>query len=354
MEHLDAHLSDHYLVFSVLNLKIPKPVPVYITARNYKNYDSNSFLKDLTQINWSENSRIDDCNGKVEHFNFHFQHVLNKHAPVKSMKIRYRKCPFVSKELKRLMSLRNKKREIARRTGLPEDWQRYRAFRDDVKMKLREAERQYLQKEISNNKNRNSMWKAIRNCIPRKETTQPIYTRDVKLLANEFSEFFTTVSARTAETVKSLAYENGISHMTSTSFNSFIGDELVLRAVSTAEVRKIVFSFGSNKDPGPDKIPVKVIKDALPCILPTLTEIINSSLLSSVFPSDWKEAEVIALLKGGDHGVPNNNRPVLLLTAFSKICERVVLNQLTDYLVRHKRLSINIKVEIKNSTQQKH
>ena len=58
---LDAHLSDHYLVFSVLNLKIPKPAPVYITARNYKNCDSNSFLKDLTQINWSENTRIDDC-----------------------------------------------------------------------------------------------------------------------------------------------------------------------------------------------------------------------------------------------------------------------------------------------------
>ena len=37
--------------------------------------------------------------------------------------------------------------------------------------------------------------------------------------------------------------------------------------------------------------------------------------------------------------VPNDNRPVSLLTAFSKTCERVVLNQLTDYLVRHKRLS---------------
>ena len=64
---LDAHLIDHYLVFSVLNLKTPKPAPVYITARNYKNYNSNSFLKDLAKINWSENTRIDDCNGKVEH-----------------------------------------------------------------------------------------------------------------------------------------------------------------------------------------------------------------------------------------------------------------------------------------------
>ncbi|CAB3993753.1 Hypothetical predicted protein [Paramuricea clavata] len=84
---------------------------------------------------------------------------------------------------------------------------------------------------------------------------------------------------------------------------------------------------------------MKNIKDALPCILPTLTEIINSSLLTSVFPSTWKEAEVIALLKEGDHEVANNNRPVSLLPAISKICERVVLNQLTDYLVRYKRLS---------------
>ena len=145
---LDAHLSDHYLVFSVLNLKIPKPASVYITARNYKNYDGSSFLKDLTQINWSENTRIDDCSGKVEHFNFHSQHVLKRHAPVKSMKIRYRKCPFVSKELKQLMSLRSKTRKIARRGGLPEDSQRCRASRDDIKIKLREAERQYLQKEI--------------------------------------------------------------------------------------------------------------------------------------------------------------------------------------------------------------
>ena len=59
------------------------------------------------------------------------------------------------------------------------------------------------------------MWKAIRNSIPRKEITYPVYTGDVKLLANvnEFNEFFTTVGARATETVKSLANENGISLM---------------------------------------------------------------------------------------------------------------------------------------------
>ena len=48
-------------------------------------------------------------------------------------------------------------------------------------------------------------------------------------------------------------------------------------------------SFPSNKTPGRDKVSMAVIKDALPCILPTLTEIVNRSLMSSVFPSRWKE-----------------------------------------------------------------
>jgi hypothetical protein len=68
---LETHVSDHYLVFSVLNLKMPKPAPIYITARNYKNYDRHSFLEDLTQINWTENI-LDDYNEKVDHFNLCF------------------------------------------------------------------------------------------------------------------------------------------------------------------------------------------------------------------------------------------------------------------------------------------
>jgi hypothetical protein len=98
-----------------------------------------------------------------------------------------------------------------------------------IKIKLCEAERQYLQREIYNNKDRYSMWKAIRNCIPRKEATQPVYTWDIKLLANEFNEFFTTVGN-----------DLGISQMTFTSFDSFITDEFILGAVSLTEIRKIL------------------------------------------------------------------------------------------------------------------
>ena len=50
-----------------------------------------------------------------------------------------------------------------------------------------------------------------------------------------------------------------------------------------------------------------------------VTDIVNRSLLSSVFPAAWKISEVIPLPKDGDHEIPNNNRPVSLLPAASKI-----------------------------------
>ena len=98
-------------------------------------------------------------------------------------------------------------------------------------------------------------------------------------------------------------------------------EEFRFRAVTTFEVHQIIFSFASNRAPGKDKLHMSVIKDALPLILPVLTELINRLLLTSVFLSAWKESVVIPILKEGDHEVANNNRPVSLLSALSKICE---------------------------------
>lgn len=66
---MKTHISDHYLIYAVLNLKMPKQPPTYVIARNYKHYDPESFVSDLTQVPWHENSLIDDVNEKLYHFN---------------------------------------------------------------------------------------------------------------------------------------------------------------------------------------------------------------------------------------------------------------------------------------------
>ena len=97
-------------------------------------------------------------------------------------------------------------------------------------------------------------------------------------------------------------------------------------------------SMPSNKAPG-YKFPIRVIKDSLPNIVSTLTHLINLSFASNTFPQAWKKAEVIPHPKEGDHELPNNNRPISLLPALSKVLERIALNQYLDYLTSHGRLT---------------
>ena len=97
-------------------------------------------------------------------------------------------------------------------------------------------------------------------------------------------------------------------------------------------VEYIVKSMPDNKAPGIDKVPIHVIKDCLPVIAPWITSIINNSLVNNIVPSAWKIAEVIPILKEGDHEQANNNRSISLLPVLSKVCKRVALNQLISYI----------------------
>ena len=180
------------------------------------------------------------------------------------------------------------------------------------------------------------MWKVIRYCVPRKETTEPNYSR-VEELVEALNVFITSMGVRAAETAAELAAEYNLPTLDPPTLADIPkAEQFRLYPVTCYEIQKIVMSFSSNKAPGLDKVSMSVIKEALPCILPILTQIVNCSLLTTVFPTAWGKAEVMPLLKEGDHEIPNNNRPMSLLVAVSKICERIVLNQLTEYMINKK------------------
>ena len=58
-----------------------------------------------------------------------------------------------------------------------------------------------------------------------------------------------------------------------------------------------------------------------------------------MFPESWKIAEIIPLLKEGDHEVAANNRPLSMLKVLSMICEKVALKKFSGFRNRTDRLS---------------
>ena len=116
-------------------------------------------------------------------------------------------------------------------------------------------------------------------------------------------------------------------------------EQFIFHSVECKQVEDIINAMPSNKAPGIDKVPTRVIKDCLPIILPFVTSIINASLSSSTFPGIWKTAEITPTPKQGNNELPNNNRPISLLPVLSKVCERVAYNQFVTYLTTKKRLT---------------
>ena len=94
---------------------------------------------------------------------------------------------------------------------------------------------------------------------------------------------------------------------------------------STAlHVSQLIDELLLNKSPGIAKIPAKVVKDCKIHIVDQLANLINCSLQTCTFPSAWKLAEVIPLMKNDlDAEKGPINGPISLLPILSKLCERL-------------------------------
>ena len=115
--------------------------------------------------------------------------------------------------------------------------------------------------------------------------------------------------------------------------------KFTFRKVSNFDVFSIVRKINSSKAYGQDMIPPSLVKDAISEICEPLTQLINLSLTTSIFPSIEKFARVKPLFKSGNHSIMSNYRPISILPVFSKILESVVHNQLSEYLEKHQLLT---------------
>ena len=97
--------------------------------------------------------------------------------------------------------------------------------------------------------------------------------------------------------------------------------------------------MSNKKSMGVDNISMLMIKMATPIIVPSLTYIFNRSLSERVFPTKWKRSKIIPIHKSGNKTLPNNYRPISILPSVSKILEKLVQMQLSDYLKRNNILS---------------
>ena len=109
-----------------------------------------------------------------------------------------------------------------------------------------------------------------------------------------------------------------------------------LNETEPGEIMKIINNLDTKKSGDIYSISPKNVKQTGQAVSQCLTIIFNRCILEGHFPTALKKAKVIPLHKGDSVLSVSNYRPISLLPIFSKIFERLIYDQLIQFLDRHK------------------
>ena len=140
-----------------------------------------------------------------------------------------------------------------------------------------------------------------------------------------FNDYFSGVGSKIANSV-------GEGNFKYDEFMIKTTDTFHFQTIDTYTVFHMLLSISASKATGLDKIPAKILKIAAPVIAQSLTNLFNYSIQTEIFPTEWKVAKIIPLHKSGPKNIVDNYRPISILSAISKIFEKILHKQLFAYL----------------------
>ena len=101
--------------------------------------------------------------------------------------------------------------------------------------------------------------------------------------------------------------------------------------VNEASIIKLLKTVNIKKALGIDGLPPYILNCSAEILAKPITQIINQMLIENTFPSEAKLASILPLFKKNDRSQKNNYRPISILSALSKIFERVLHNQIVTF-----------------------
>ena len=208
-------------------------------------------------------------------------------------------------------------------------------------------------KQVSDSK---LFWKSVKPFFKNKGSNSSKITlveenniRDEEETANIINYYFINVT-KTLNLKKQLGvgrsgvneFENHISiKMIHEKYPEILPESFKFQFVSKNEVKKEIENLDTKKSSTYGSIPATILKQCVNAYLPHLTNSINYSIQHSNFPQELKLSEVIPVYKKLDPLQKENYRPVSLLPHVSKIFERIIHKQITNYMTDKLAHSIN-------------
>ena len=108
-------------------------------------------------------------------------------------------------------------------------------------------------------------------------------------------------------------------------------NSIFIQYVAPQDIIDIVNKIKHKSNSGQDEIPTTLNKATITHIINPITHI-NQSLQTGIVPEKMKIAKGVPIFKSSNQSLLKNYRPISLLSAFSKVLERAMYNQLMTFL----------------------
>ena len=354
-------ISDcHKMISSCLRSHVPRIKSKTIKYRSFKNFDTETFLKELGDAFQTTDFIKNSVNESYENLINQLISKLDKYAPLKTKKVRGNQSRFMNKELSKAIMKRSqlKSKYLKNKNSLNRSlFKKQRNLCVTLKRKAIKEDFDTCSSQL--NKNSKLFYDLIKPYLTNKGA---LCSNDITLLENDelisdeskqgdiFNDYFTNIveyssGKKTSDTANTLAGAK-IDQIIDVILDSYKNHPSVLlikgntknskvfkfRKVTEAEVKKVMESLDCKKAIGFDSIPAKILKESIHILVTPLTSIINQCIEEQTFPSSAKIATIFPSFKKLDRLLKCNYRPISVLSAMSKIFERILKDQIMVHM----------------------
>ena len=336
-------ITDHFANFIfIFNKKPLKQDKTRKLTRIFGEKNKNVFLDTLRKKNWDDLYMEKDANKCASLFHNFVQRTYNEAFPTKLVsKRKLKDKPWITAALKKCIVKKNALFSTFTRNRTSENKMKYSKYRNILLSCLRSSKNAYFRELFDKKSTRiTKMWSTLGSFLnPNKHKIQNalkniVYEGKLYDSSQGIAEILNTHFCNIGEKV---------SQKIQSSKNTFsdylkqpVDQTFYLTPVDELEVSNIIQDMKTKKSPGDDDIRPAIIKLSCSLLVKPITYIYNVSFSSGVMPDIWKIAKVIPIFKKGDKTIPDNYRPISLLSCFEKIMEKLLAKRIHSFISKHK------------------
>lgn len=301
--------SKHDMIFASLNLSSFEDEIYYF--RDYNNVNLPALIEAVNSINWSQLFSMNDPDIALDYFNQHIRNLFNRFIHLR--KYVPRKNSWFNNNIMKAMIERDLAYNIWKTDKNFTNYSQFKRLRNKVTHLINEAKSNYVTSRVDSSVSSKDLWNKLKQLnISNKSKPDVKFPNSNAEINNYFTSNFT----------------QDLSHPPILPRNN---EGFRFSEVNVNDIINAINSVKSNAV-GMDDIPIRFIKLILPEIIHKITFIFNMIILSSKFPRAWKMTKVIPIRKKSRSLDLNNLRPISILSALSKVFEKVLKIQIQTYL----------------------